>query len=416
MVVRDRCAYDQFRQIAAALYGILDDEHLDRAKKNKANDPNFNPLQQSTAFRSLSCIIIPWVLERQQEDHRKQTIRDFTSHWPTIHRWILYLKQEYVDNDGVDIAFRIAAKRSLVDIIGLTTHKSLDHYLPVVFNSPLIVHILFSLWRLEVQDRRFASSSVLPEGQGPIDIYFTPVILDRWQASFLGTPSWNWDELIPRTFDNDATIIASTAIAQLKHDVEKVPMNYDRIICDIHLMTVFSIRKDIRMSMLRHGSLLAIVGLMLSLALKQHPPHIHPLISKALCYGCWYVRSYVEVADGLPWIAQVLEAGILKAMVLIVPYMKHMAHPDDWDPLHELFREVIPRYTVYRSILTLIVKHTKEIEEAGWAEKYEEESPMWYSWGIYDNQVQWKAPLLRAEGGMHLHTCQNTKVFCLWQE
>lgn len=35
MVVRDRCAYDQFRQIAAALYGILDDEHLDRAKKKQ---------------------------------------------------------------------------------------------------------------------------------------------------------------------------------------------------------------------------------------------------------------------------------------------------------------------------------------------------------------------------------------------
>jgi len=416
MVIRDQCAYDQFRQIAAALYGILDEEHVDRAKENKANDPNANPLLQVLAFRSLPCIIDPWIREEQQEDHRKQAIRDFTSHWLAIHRWILYLKQEYVDNNSVDIAFRIAAKRSLVNIIGLASHKSLDHYLPVIFNSPLIVHIVFSLWRLEVQDRRFSYIVVLPAGIGLTDIHSTPAILDRWQASFMGTPSWNWDEIIRCTFDNDATIIASTAIAQLRHDVEKLFRDYDRIIPDIHLMTVFSLRNDIRMSMLRHGSLLAIVGLMLSLVLAQHSPDIHPLVSKVLCYACWYVRAYVEVSDGLPWIAQVLEAGILKAIVLIEPYIKHMPHPDDWDPLHELFREVIPRYTVYRSILTLIVKYTKEIEEAGWAEKYEEHSPMWYSWGIYDDQVQWKAPLLKVEGGMHIHTCQNSKVFCLWKE
>ena len=413
MVIRDGCPYGQFWRIAVALYDIVDNEHIDRFKEIKANDPNAKPFQQVMALRSLSCIVARWLSEQVMKNCSRQTISDFVTRWPTIHTWILHLKEEYVDNCSVDIEFRIATKRSLVDFIGLASHTSLAHFLPTAFHSPLISHTLFSLWRLEMQDRRFYCPTNCPGELGLPDIYTTPGILDCCQARLVFGQEWNWDEIIRQSFDNDGKIMGLVALSQLRSDMELFPMNYDRIISDLHLLTLFSLKMDVRMAILRHGSMPTVVGLMSFLVNAEHPPNVHPLVAKALSFATWYIRAYVEDTDALPWITQVLEAGILKAMVLIEPYIQHLPS-SEWQFLHELFREVIPRYTVYQSILKLLVKYVKEIEEAGWAKKFEKEnSPISNAWGILNIEVESKQPLLGATPGLNLNTCQNIKVTCL---
>ncbi|KAL4069927.1 hypothetical protein V8B97DRAFT_1967055 [Scleroderma yunnanense] len=408
MVVRSKCTYSQFQQIATALFGTLDTEYLHSTRKAlEANDPNGYPDQQALALRGLSCIFVPWICQDRQEHHRKQSISMFTSHWIIIHRWITYLKTDYVDNANVDITFRIAAKRSIVDILGLAGHQSLSDFLPMVFNSPRIADTLFSLWRLEIQDRRFNYSTVLPD-EIP-GIYSIPAILDNWQAHFVGTVNWNWDELL-RNFDNDGALLAFVALAHLRHDMAQFPMNYDRIICDIHLLTVFSLKDTICMPMLKHGSLPTIMSLMLFLVRGQYPPNVHHLVAKALSYACWYIRGYVDSADGIPWVTQVIEGGILQLMLLAEPLTKYLPGEVNWEPLYDLFREVIPRYSIYRSVLKLILKHHKEIEDAGLPERLETDTSLWVSWSTFDDEIEWKAQILDAdEDVLHLHTCQNIK-------
>ncbi|KAG6331100.1 hypothetical protein ID866_7987 [Astraeus odoratus] len=401
VVLRGQCTVPQVCQVCAALYDTLDSVQLQRAKENNTRDSSVCPLQQTMALRSLACII------PLSEDPPEQTFNEWSSHWPSIHEWIIYLKTGYVDRDSIDTAFRIHAKRAIVDFLGLSQHRPLGGVVGIMFHSQGMFSILLALWRLEVQDHRFGHDAELDDQ--PPSIHSTAGILDCWQANFLCSDGWDWRAIL-QPFEDDGAVLASTALAHLTHDMAHVPIDYDRLICDIHLMTTLSVKNTIRMSMINQGSMSTLVNLVLLLVRGEHPADAHCLVAKALSFACWYIRAYVEVTDGLQWVKQVVETGILEALLLIEPYMKYMSEPDDWEPLHLLLREIIPRYTIYRSLLKLMVKSLKEIETADLYGKIQKDTPLWDSWGAFDDEVQWKVGLLDTDADQrHIHSCQNIK-------
>ncbi|KAI6042713.1 hypothetical protein EDC04DRAFT_2658077 [Pisolithus marmoratus] len=402
MVLRDKCSFVQFNRITAALYEVFDSVHLQRAKEENGKDHSVYPTLQVMTLRSLSCIVPEGALQDAQAE---ETCSVLLNHWPSIREWIMYLKRDFVDRSCIDITFRVRTKRSIVDFIGLIQHTDLRSIVPIISLSPGVLDTLLSLWRLEVEDRHFSCCGDSKDEMPPV--YCTPGILDCWQAMFVNTENWSWDDLII-PFNNDGALLASTALAHLRHDIAQIPMDYDRVICDIHLMTTFSIKESVCMPMLKQGSLLTVVSLIFSLVRSEHPPDASPLVAKALSYACWYIRSYVEVGDGLTWITQVIKARLMEALLLIEPWITFLPDPDDWEPLHQLCGEIIPKYSLHRSVLELLAKTHKDIGAIGFPEKMEKDTPLWDAWMDFDGAVRSRLPLLTKDDTIN-YSCQNMK-------
>ncbi|KAI6114361.1 hypothetical protein F5141DRAFT_1062787 [Pisolithus sp. B1] len=389
MVLRDKCDFAQFKQITTAFYEVFGSVHLQRAKEENHKDHDVHPTLQVMTLRSLSCIVPEGAL---QEAQAKETCNALLNYWPSILEWIVYLKNDYVDRNCIDVAFRVRTKRSIVDFIGLIQHTDLRPIVPIIFQSPGALYTLLSLWRLEVEDHHFSCCSDSKDEVPPV--YCTPGILDCWQANFVNTESWSWDDLVA-PFDNDGASLASTALAHLRHDIAQVPMDYDRIICDIHLMTTFSIKESV------------LVSLIFSLVRSEHSSDA-PLVAKALSYACWYIRSYVEVGDGLTWITQVIKARLMEALLLVEPWINHLPDPDDWEPLHQLYGEIVPKYSIHRPVLELLAKAHRDIEATGLPETLETHTLLWAAWGDFDGAVRSRLPLLTGDDTF-TYSCQNVK-------
>lgn len=401
MVLRDKCSFAQFQRITTAFYEVFGSVHLQHAKEENDKDHGVHPTLQVMALRSLSCIVPEGAL---QEAHAKETCNALLNHWPSILEWILYLKNDYVDRNCIDVAFRVRAKRSIVDFIGLIQHTDLRPIIPIIFQTPEALHTLLSLWRLEVEDHHFSCCN---DSKDEPPVYCTPGILDCWQANFVNTEGWSWDDLVV-PFDNDGALLASTTLAHLRHDIAQVPMDYDRVICDIHLMTTFSIKECVCIPMLQQGSMLAVVSLIFSLVRSEHSSDAPPLVAKALSYACWYIRSYVEAGDGLTWITQVIGAGLMEALLLVEPWIKHLPDPDDWEPLQQLYGEIIPKYSIHRPVLELLAKAHRDIEATGLLETMEKHTPLWAAFEDFDGVVRSRLPLLAGDDTT-TYSCQNVK-------
>ncbi|KAF9241141.1 hypothetical protein BU15DRAFT_61095 [Melanogaster broomeanus] len=345
------CTFSQFQLISSAVYGVLDATHLQQAKKISTHkDTSTYPLQQAMCSAVWHLSSQTGFLVRHMQPKHSAVYRPAGLH---------FMIGSY--QESIDIGFRIVAKRCIVDFLGLCRSDTLGEAFNAVVTSPGIIATLFALWHLETQDRRF---SPCLDDELPPSIFNTPAILDSWMCTFAHQERWNWPEIL-RPFNGQGAVIATTALDHLQHDVAQTSINYDRVIWDIHLMTTLSINDAIRIPFLNQRSMAIVAGVM-TLMVKQSPVNKQrPLVAKCISYACWYIRAYLEATDGLPWVAQVVEA-VIEGDRRRLPYL-----PDS-RPTEQLFK----------------------------------------AWGMFEKVVRNRAGLLGWDEGneTHIESCQNAQV------
>lgn len=367
------------------------------------------PVQQALCLASLSPIILKHVLCSEVDN----TVQTLLLHWTELYQWIVYLKSAFVDQEDVDLSFRLLAKRCIVDFLGICDDTFLHDLFDLVVSSPGIIAILFSLWHLETKDTRF----YLPDDPAPHPIFHLPAILDSWMCAFSQQETWDWSEILC-PFGGDADALALTALDHLRQDVARIPINYDLIVWDTHLITTLSINDAIRTSLLNQHSMTLVTSVVCSVVDQYTAPATdkHCIAAKCISYGYWYIRTYVESTEGLPWIAQTIEAGLLPAMLSTEPWTKHLNGQDseDWEPLFLLLGEIIPKYSMYNSVLKPMVKRLKAVDLGSLLGKLEKDGLLFRSWSVFETIVMRRAALYDSPVGneTHIESCQNAKV-CL---
>lgn len=217
-----------------------------------------------------------------------------------------------------------------------------------------------------------------------------------------------------RPFGGEADALAATALYHLQQDFARTPINYDLIVWDIHLITALSVNDAIRIPLLNQQSMTILTSVINSMVDRYATTNRHTLVAKCLSYGYWYIRAYVESSDGLPWVTQIVEAGLLSAMLSTEPWIKHLGDQDseDWEPLFLLLGQIIPKYSVYNSVLKPMIRRLTAIDACGLPGKLEKDGWLFQSWSLFENVVRSRAALytttLRNE--THIESCQNTKV------
>ena len=363
------------------------------------------PVQQALCLDSVASIIPG----RFVCSGPHSTLQTLALHWLELHRWILYLKSDFVDQESVDLSFRLLVKRCIANFLGICDDSFLLHMFDPIVASPGIVSTLFSLWRLETVDKRFSPSvdpSCLP-------IFHIPATLDSWMCAFSQRERWDWSEIL-RPFAGEADALAATALDHLRQDIARTPVDYDLIVWGIHLVTALSVNDAIRIPLLNQCSMTILTSVINSLVDHYAITNQHALVAKCISYGYWYIRAYVESTEGLPWVAQIVEAGLLSAMLSTEPWIKHLDGQDseDWEPLFLLLGQIIPKYSVYGSVLKPMIRWLTAIDAGCLPGKLDKDGLLFQSWYLFQNVVRSRAALYNVSlsNETHIESCQNAKV------
>ncbi|KAF8442850.1 hypothetical protein L210DRAFT_3502800 [Boletus edulis BED1] len=383
IAVAPACTLEQYHMITSAMYAVLDDAHLRTSMIDKSL-----PVQQALCLTSLASLIP----RRYVRSGAHSTLQTLSLHWVELHRWILYLKKDFVDNENVDLAFRLLAKTTIVDFLGICDESFLQHMFDPIVASPDIIATLFSLWRMETLDKRF-SLSVDPSTH---PVFHIPATLDSWMCAFSQRERWDWSEIL-RPFGGEVDALAATALDHLQQDVARSPANYDLIVWDIHLITALSVNDAIRIPLLNQRSMAILATVINSLVNLYTTTNQHIIVAKCISYGYWYIRAYVESTDGLPWVTQLVETGLLSAMLSTEPWIKHLNGQDseDWEPLFLLLGQIIPRYSVYSTVLKSMIKRLTTIDANDLPGKLEKDEQPYINMSL-SNET-------------HIESCQNIK-------
>lgn len=404
--LRDDCTFPDAYQITIALYDIIDSIHLQQVKRGLIAEP----LQQALALRGLASFMPFWL---SRSVYTARILNTLTSRWPIIREWLLFLGTDYVYKETIDRSMRILAKRAIVDFLGICRHDTLGDSLPIVLSSPGIVSLLFSLWDLETKDRHFSSCVQDDDIPGPPPIIRTPAIIDSWMCTFSETETWNWHEIL-RPFNNDGAGIAATALDHLAHDLAQQPIDCDLIIWDIHLLTSLSVNNTIRIPLLMQHSMQKTAGVIATMVSQRpHSTKQRHLVAKAISYACWYIRAYVEDTDGLPWISEVLEAGLLPLLLAIEPWIRYLKdnNDEDWEPLWLLLSTIFPKYAIFRSVLKVMGRSIKALNAVKAVDRPKPGGPMHKHWTTLETLVMTRLNLLETDDAdeAHVDSCQSSK-------
>ena len=192
---------------------------------------------------------------------------------------------------------------------------------------------------------------------------------------------------------------------RLRQDVAHTPINYNLLVWDIRLITTLSINDAIRMPLLHQHSLTLIASIVSSIVARYATTDQHSILAKCISFGYWYIRAYVESTEGLPWVEQTVDAGLLSAVISTEPWFEHLngQYSEDWEPLFLYFVEIIPKYSLYSSVLKTMIKQLTAIDVDGL---------LFQGWSVFELIIRRRVVLYNsaAVNETHIESCQNAKV------
>jgi len=102
----------------------------------------------------------------------------------------------------------------------------------------------------------------------------------------------------------------------------------------------------------------------------------HVLAGLSSCFS--FIGNLIEATDGIPWVRQAVQEGLLHAFVNISPSF-HMLEPVVQGILLRLISDVLPRYMVYRSVILAVDTAMTKLECSDTTGKIER-SPVKDAW------------------------------------
>jgi hypothetical protein len=407
--LKTNCTFAQVYKITVAFYRILDTDHLQRVKRGLIGIAQ--SVRQALVLRCLACFLPTWL---GRSLHSARLAKALLAHWPVIREWLFFFQTDCVYKESVELNIRIIAKRAIIEFMALCTeHPKLHDLLSIVISYPGIISMLFGLWDLETKNPLFGNRAPDDDAPGLPPLSPASAVLDSCMCSFSGGESWNWREIM-RPFNDDPAKIAATALDHLEQDLAHDPINYNAIIWDTHLLTNLSVHKDIRIPLLMQHSMQKVTGAIVVLVSQRPPAKQRPLVARAISYACWYIRSYVEDTDGLPWINEVVEAGLLPALLEVEPWLRHLedVNEEDWTPIWVLLSNILPKYTIFRSVLKVMGRSVAAIEATEIVDRLKTDGPLYKHWATLESLVTLRLNLLEADDvdETHVDSCQSSKA------
>jgi hypothetical protein len=292
--------------------------------------------------------------------------------WPCIQRLFKNVVERVneSDNDGrnqvlttiIDLLFFFASESWLLEIVG---------------GTPGAVGLLIKLWTMEAHDPDYflTSSTYDITPSKALEVYIT------WYS--IEGHNLDWDEEVLNPANGGAGSLAFAALEHLRvQDNIQNKTDILRVTDSLRITKALSCHISIRSVLTTSHSFSAITRVLTSVTSQPYSAPTAYAVCSCIIECCDYLISWLEIANGVSNIQEVLEARLLPALVKSDPWLSKFdkSHSTMHLPLLE---SVLPKYLIYRSVVRMVTKSLKSIDVLGTEEKMVRGTPFWLAWLLF---------------------------------
>ncbi|KAJ6530213.1 hypothetical protein B0H19DRAFT_481269 [Mycena capillaripes] len=175
------------------------------------------------------------------------------------------------------------------------------------------------------------------------------------------------------------------------------------------LQPLYEVYEDFTSTLLSHGIIPALVS---ALAIDGLAPPVVGLPHRPVDLCMAMIVEYIQTSPGYPWIAEALQAGLLR---YIVSFMEKMIEASFtrgmYSDLKELLCTVLPSGLVSYTVVTQIKESFSEIQEASQSQKFSR-SVLFEDWTVFKTLVEQRVSVLdtwESSGRPSFLACDNLK-------
>ncbi|KAI0046575.1 hypothetical protein FA95DRAFT_1679681 [Auriscalpium vulgare] len=268
--------------------------------------------------------------------------------WPGLFEWILYFQER---NFHVPMHDRDDIMEMIMYVIYLM--QSDDNMARRLRRTPRVINLATVIWMAEDP----ASDSV---------------ITSAFERLLLNASAATMEEVVAAAGTFDA--VADRAILRLRTALRRrVSLTAPtRLVAHfgaaVELMRHFGScpNDDLGLALMDRGAIIGVTKLLVKLTSLRiyNDAAIRHTIS--ICFH--YLASLVDASDGVTGLQQAVKNGLLRAIVDVSPMFDQL-HEDTQESLRILLGEVVPRYVLFRSIVSRAAKALEPLRATDYKEK-----------------------------------------------
>ncbi|EJD43851.1 hypothetical protein AURDEDRAFT_114606 [Auricularia subglabra TFB-10046 SS5] len=319
--------------------GVLDAffANLDAAKA-----PGTTALQDN-AFMSLIGLTKVGNFIGSGEGYSQYIIR----HWPGVFKWCVVLYDVRVAGPNAHPQTRLTAANAIAAAIyGLSSN---DDVKSAMANTPGCVELVTRLWWAED-----------PAGPAIADI---PSATAALESVLRYSDAARLNRVL--SVGQRPGAIAKRALQNFKHWALRTPPDAKAATISADLLNQMSrvAKHPLRHAILGNGTIGVFTQALVHLSDHIERPRADPILVHMFVSLLGYMWNCLESTDGFTWVKEAVNAGLPVAFARLSPHFSKIEDKEELDIILKLCNDLLPRYTVYRSVVEALVPQMKKAEE-----------------------------------------------------
>ncbi|KAG6376842.1 hypothetical protein JVT61DRAFT_864 [Boletus reticuloceps] len=379
-------------------------DQLDANKIPRGTVGDDVPLEAlDSAVASLICLGVTLPIWLNCKDLSEQLHKGLCAHWPDIRRWVLFLYRDVIIQEDIDIDMRYTCKTAVLEFLGLVRDRLLMSWSKSIPTDREIMKMICDLWFIETRDPRFSSWSPGANSQRESAVFNSCFLI----AHEVGT-SIDWGNLLS-LFQGEPEVIATVSLCHLDREIShRNELDLSCIAWDLHIITVLSLRENIRLALMRQGTIKAASEILALVVDREWKGDMRVLATRCMINAIVLLRSRIEEMDALPFLTQALERGLVASLLkceVLLAFTEQPLAPRE--PII-LLGDILPGYSVYRSILHQLALAVDLAIAQKLDTKLFKGGELYKAWKRLKDIVDQRRVLVRRDlANGHIQTCQN---------
>lgn len=342
--------------------------HLESAEKNSFQKTKESGLIMIDAIHAISGI--QQLMDRNfygEMDVKPAYMQCITRFWPKIWAWISYAHTAYTTSVGdfpgdvLRLDFRNLSINTLMSFIHMGQLRD-----RLILPTEGLLEIIIQLWIMDIEDPFFALS--LLKGDHPR----ISSLLDECLIGLHAHTEQFWMEYIVKPAGG-LKKFSAVALAHLRHDTKQQNINLNKLLHDIHILTIASQHNRIRNTLVYCHCAADVTKHLVALT-KRSPSDNFELVGKAIDY-CMFNLAMMINGGGAPTVVEALDAHLLVGILKTEPWLEHIS-----GPIFPILYPGISRYFIFRSVLTAASRELRKVRDLLLEDEVSREGEIWEKW------------------------------------
>ncbi|KAF8552552.1 hypothetical protein OG21DRAFT_1498335 [Imleria badia] len=396
----EACIPTQYLRIVSMLYDQLDANKIPHGTVGE--DVPVEALDIAvTSLLGLGVTIPLWL---NHKDLWQQLPKGLCARWPDIRRWLLFLYKNIIIQEDIDIDLdaRYTCKTAVLEFLGLVRDRLLMSWSKSIPTDREIIRMICDLWFIETRDPSFSSWNPGAKTQRESAVFNSCFLI----AHEVGA-SIDWANLLS-LFQGEAELIATVSLCHLDREISHDELDLNCIAWDLHIVTVLSFREDICLALMRQGAIKAASEILALIVDRRWEGETRVIATRCMVNAIVLLRSRIQAMDALPFLSQALQRGLVPSLLKCEALLPFAEQPQANRQLIILLGEILPGYTVYRSILHQLALAVDLATGQRLDARLSKDGEIYKAWRRLKDAVDERRRLVRRDvANGHIQTCQN---------